>query len=421
MTSDQARAVTTPPEPDPFLEHPVTSWMLGRRGQWRALDRRHPWIQDTLVLVLIALFSVGQVITGGRDHDTEPSHPVAVRLIAAAVLLAPLWWRRRAPLAALAAVAVLLPVEWSLGIWIAAGVVVLPLLNSVAVRCSMRVLAVAAAVTAVELAFALFVLQPLAEHRLATFLLMLGTCTGAVAVGLAARTSRAVLAAQADRATWLETDREQQARLAAAAERTRVAREMHDLVGHHVSIMIGLADGGATLATNRQESTAEPLRLIAETGRQALDDLRRVLGVLRDETSDPDLSPQPGLADIERMLTGVRSAGLAVTYQTSGDLHDLGQGMQLAVFRIVQEALTNTLKHAGPGASAQVTVAATPASLRVRITDRGPSTPRRRPRSTAGHGIVGIRERAALYGGTVTAGPHGGGWLVDAEMKKDAS
>jgi signal transduction histidine kinase len=198
---------------------------------------------------------------------------------------------------------------------------------------------------------------------------------------------------------------------------------MHDLVGHHVSVIVGLADGGASLAASRSEpGLAEPLRLIGETGRQALDDLRRVLGVLRgDNSDDPDLSPQPGIADLDRLLPSVRAAGLPVAYRTAGDLSLLGPGRQLAVYRIVQEALTNTLRHAGAGASASVTVAAGPGSVSVRVTDtgRGSPLPSSSSRASSGNGLIGIRERAALYGGKATAGPgpDGHGWVVDVVME----
>ncbi|GGN49232.1 two-component sensor histidine kinase [Actinoplanes campanulatus] len=404
----------TPREPDPFLRHPVARWMLGRRDRFRNLDQRHPWLANAVVAGLLLLFSLPEEFTEGREH--EPAQPPALSLAAAALLLVPLWWRRRAPMAAFLAVAVILLAEWSLGVWISTGVVVLVMLYGVAARCSMRVVALAAGIVAAEFVFAVYVLQAVADHRPATVLLLLGTCSAGIAAGLAVRTFRAYQGAQSDRVTWLETQRDQQARLAVAAERARVAREMHDIVGHHVSIMIGLADGGAALATNRQEKAAEPLRLIGETGRQALGDLRRVLGVLRDDTHDPELTPQPGLADVDRLLTGVRAAGLAVTYRTTGDLHQLGQGLQLAVYRIVQEALTNTLKHAGQDASAQVTVTSEKNLVTVRVTDSGSPGQHPGPRSPDGHGIVGIRERASLYGGTVTAGPHRGGWAVDVTL-----
>lgn len=423
-----ARTATLPPEPDPFLRHPVGRWLLGRRDHIRRADRRRPWVLDSLVALAVLLFSLPQVVTGGRDGGIEATQPLGVRLAGAALLLLPLWWRRRAPFAAFAAVAVTLLAQWTAGIWISTGVVMLVMLYGVAAQSTMRMLLWAAAITAAEFTAGLYLLLPVGENRLAVLLLLLGTCSAGIAAGLAARTSRAYLAALGDRAAWLEIDRDRQARLAVAAERARVAREMHDIVGHHVSIMIGLADGGAAMAANRQETAAEPLRLIGETGRQALDELRRVLGVLREDVLREDtdredgaqapLSPQPGLAEVERMLAGVRSAGLTVSYRTSGDLQRLGPGLQLAVYRIVQEALTNTLKHAGAGTAAKVAVTVDGDEVRVQVADSGPADNRRRTNTgpAGGHGVVGIRERAGLYGGVVTAGPDGDGWAVDVVM-----
>ncbi|MEU4164496.1 histidine kinase [Actinoplanes sp. NPDC026670] len=420
ITSEPVRVAPTPPEPDPFLEHPVARWLLSRQGQLQSLDRRRPWLLDTVLALLVLLFTLGQVITGGGEHRDTALEPrvIAIRLAAAVLLLVPLWWRRRAPVAAFAAVAVILLAQWAAGIWVATGVVVLIMLHGVAARCSMRTLAVVAGVTTAQLTFAIYVLAPVGEHRLAALLLMLGTSSAGIAAGLAGRTFRAYRDAQDGWTAWLEAQRDQQAQLAAAAERARVAREMHDLVGHHLAIVIGLAQGSAQLAINRQESTAEPLGLIAETGRTALDDLRRVVGVLRDDTQNPELTPQPGMADMERMLAGVRAAGLTVTYRTAGDLHGLAPGLQLAVFRIVQEALTNTLKHAGPHAIAEVTVTADQNQVRVRASDNGRTTTRRSSSPAGGHGIVGIRERAALYGGSVIAGPGSGGWTVEVVMNQ---
>jgi signal transduction histidine kinase len=286
----------------------------------------------------------------------------------------------------------------------------------------MRTVAIAAAWTAAQLTVAVYVLRPTPDHHLITLLLLLGTGTAAVAIALVRRTRRAYLTALEDRAARLETERDQRARLATAAERARVAREMHDIVGHHVSVIVGLADGGARLAANREEQAAEPLRLIGDTGRQALGELRRVLDVLRDDDQDGGLTPQPGVADLDRLLPSVRAAGLTVTYRTSGEPHRLGPGLQLTIYRIVQEALTNTLKHAGPGASAEVTVAADEDQVRVRVEDSGSAHPPP-PSDPPHHGLAGIRERAGLYGGDVTAGPSpagpspgGRGWTVDVRL-----
>jgi len=399
---------------DPFLAHPVGRWLLDHQNRLRLLDRRRPWLFDTAAAVVILVLSVPELIPGSPSDGDNPLRPGAIPLVAAAALFAPVWWRRRRPVAAFAAVVVILLVQWSAGIWLSTGMVLLAVLYSVAAHSSMRALLWTSVTTAAVMTFNVYVLATLDEYRLATLLLILGTCTGAVATGLTVRTSRAYL-------TALETDRERQARLAVAAERARVAREMHDIVGHHVSVIVSLADGTATMAANRRESTTEPLRLIGETGRQALDDLRRVLGVLRDGERDAPWSPQPGLADLERLLAGVRTAGLTVTLRTSGDLRRLGQGLELAVYRIVQEALTNSLKHAGPGSAAQVEISEVGGRVRVRVADRSVRPRPARPSSGSGHGIVGIRERAGLYDGVVTAGLDGDGWVLDVVMTEPAT
>ncbi len=377
-------------------------WLVDRQGRLRAFDRRRPWVMDTLVAVPIVLFSIPNLI--------EEPLPAT---IATFVLLPPLYWRRRRPFPAFLVTAGTEAVLGWLGASVGAGVILLVMLFTVASRASWRALAWAVGITMALTLGELYLFEPVEESRTITSFLALGTVAAAVASGVAVRTRRAYLTALEDRAARLEVERDQRARLAVAGERARVAREMHDIVGHHVSVIVGLADGGAALARSRGEQTAEPLRLIGETGRQALAELRRVLGVLRDEDADPQLGPQPGIEDLDRLLPSVRAAGLPVTYSTSGDLHTLGRGVQLAVYRIVQEALTNTLKHAGRGAAADVSVAASHGEVRVCVRDNGRGAP------AAPHdGLVGMRERAAMYGGVMTAGPAEQGWLVDVVLKE---
>jgi signal transduction histidine kinase len=379
-------------------------WLVDRQTRVRAFDRRRPWVLDTLAAVPIVLFSIPDVI----------EKPLSAT-IATLVLLPPLYWRRRQPFPAFLVSAAIELTEGLLHAGVGAGVILLVMLFGVASRASWRALAWAAGITVTLLVAEIFWIAPVTEMRTTVLFLVLGTSTAAVASGVAVRTRRAYLIALEDRAARLEVERDQRARLAVAEERARVAREMHDIVGHHVSVIVGLADGGATLSATRDEQTAEPLRLIGETGRQALAELRRVVGVLREEDADPQLSPQPGIDDLDRLLPTVRAAGLPVTYSTSGDLHKLGRGVQLAVYRIVQEALTNALKHAGPGAAADVTLAASGGEIRVRVRDNGRGTP-----AAPNHGLVGMRERAALYGGVMTAGPAEAGWLVDVVLKEPA-
>ncbi|MEU5199396.1 histidine kinase [Streptomyces scabiei] len=409
--------------------HPVLGRML--RGQYRRqlLDRRRPWLLDTAVVLVVALLSLPDLLTGGHGGpfgETAPRTdlPAAVPFVLAAALITPLWWRRRAPAVTYGVIAALSLVQWSLDVWQQAGVSMLVALYSLALHGSLRVLGWAVAVTVGQLCLAVWLLSRV-EHPLLGLFFLLGTTMAAVTLGLTLRIRRMYLAALEDRATRLEVERDQRVRLTAAAERSRVAREMHDIVGHNLSVMVSVADGAAVLAASRGERSAEALRILGDTGRQAMGELRRVLGVLREGQDDErPLGPQPGIRDLDPLLARVRAAGLPVTYRTMGDLDALGSGVQLTVYRIVQEALTNTLKHAGAGAAAEVTVTTEAGSVRARVADTGvaagaPGRPEPGPDAgSPGHGLVGIRQRAAMYGGTVTIGPRdtGHGWIVDVAL-----
>jgi signal transduction histidine kinase len=244
------------------------------------------------------------------------------------------------------------------------------------------------------------------------------------AAGLVGRVVNAYIGALHERADRLEVERDQRSRLAAAAERARVAREMHDILGHTLAVIVGLAGGAAGLAEKSPKRGADTLRIIADSGRGALGELRRLLAVIGEEGDGSDepggtpLAPQPGLADLAALLERVRAAGPTVTLDTGGDLTGLAPGIQLAVYRIVQEALTNTLKHAAPDTTVHVTVTADRDRVRLTVDDTGPP---RIPRADGAQddvrGLVGMRERAALYQGTVTAGPNtDGGWTVRAHL-----
>ncbi|OIK27467.1 sensor histidine kinase [Streptomyces malaysiense] len=405
---------------------------FARIGQrLRQADRARPWVLDTAVVVLVLLmFCLPDLLHhgGARDGDGDERHrfqfaftqlPLAAVLALQAGLVLPLLWRRRRPLAAFAAIAVVFVVQWSLGAALRADVALFVALYSLALHGRLRRLPWACGVMAAGMVLVAVRVSPAVSVWDALFFL-LSTMIAALAVGLVVRTRRAQLAGLRERAARLETERDQRIRLATATERARVAREMHDIVGHNLSVIITLADAGAYATDTAPERGKEALRLIGDTGRTALGELRRVLGVLR-EASDgarqaPELSPQPGLADIETLCDGVRTAGLEIVYRTVGEVDALDRGMQLTVYRIVQEALTNTLKHAGAGTRVNLSVVAGDERLVIRVRDNGPAGPAG-PRNEEGHGLVGIHERAALYGGTVSAGPAAdGGWAVEAAL-----
>lgn len=227
-------------------------------------------------------------------------------------------------------------------------------------------------------------------------------------------TRRAYLEAVVDRARQLEVEREQQAQLGAAAERARIARELHDVVAHSLSVIIAQADGGRYAAQTNPAAAVEALGVVASTGRTALTDMRRLLGVLRDGEG-PQHGPQPGFQAIGDLVSSVRASGLPVGYATVGQPRPIGDAMGLAAYRIVQESLTNVLKHAGPAARADVLITWEPETVRLVIDDdgRGASA----SADGRGQGLGGMRERAALYGGSVMASPRpGGGYRVQAVL-----
>ncbi|MFJ4789947.1 sensor histidine kinase [Streptomyces sp. NPDC088794] len=403
---------------------------LSRGGQrLRQADRAYPWVLDTGVVVLAFLmFCLPDLFHGGFDDDGDgPGRfrldftqlPVMGMVALQTGLVLPLLWRRRRPLAAFAAIAAVFVLQWSLGAALRADVALFVALYSLALHGRLRQLPWACAAMAGAMVLVAVRVSSAVSVWDALFFL-LSTATAALALGLMVRIRRAQLAGLRDRAARLEIERDQRSRLATATERTRVAREMHDIVGHNLSVIITLADAGSYATDIAPERGKEALRLIGDTGRQALGELRRVLGVLRDAAdgprSGPELSPQPGLVDIDALCNTVRAAGLEVVYRTSGDTDALDGGVQLTVYRIVQEALTNTLKHADADTSVRLAILVEESRLSIRVKDTGPATSPGPP-NEEGHGLVGMRERAALYGGTVSAGPTGGGgWSVEAVL-----
>jgi signal transduction histidine kinase len=217
----------------------------------------------------------------------------------------------------------------------------------------------------------------------------------------------------------LTEQRELQAQAAVAVERSRIARELHDVVAHNVSMMVVQAGAAARVVRDQQPDVRNALEVIAATGRETVDEMRTLLGVLRSEDGQgcddgpAALKPQPGLADLDQLVGGVREAGLPVTLRIEGAARPLPPALDLSAFRIVQEALTNALKHAGP-ARAEVTVRYEDGLVSLEITDsgRGPHDDR-----GTGHGLVGMRERVAMFGGKLEAARgDGGGFTVRVRL-----
>jgi signal transduction histidine kinase len=238
-------------------------------------------------------------------------------------------------------------------------------------------------------------------------------------VGRTVHNRRAYTVALEERARAAEENQRALADQAVADERRRIARELHDVVAHHVSVMGVLATGARRVLSRDPAAADEALGTIEETGRTALREMRRLLTVLRtDAEPAADLTPQPGLAGIEALVEQVRDAGLPVTLAVGGPATEpLDPGVALTIFRIVQEALTNTLKHAGE-ATAEVRLDVGQRWLHLEVFDTGQGP--RLDRTRLGHGLLGMRERVALYGGTLRVGPRpGGGFRVYAKIPMD--
>jgi signal transduction histidine kinase len=241
---------------------------------------------------------------------------------------------------------------------------------------------------------------------------------------------RAYLAALEERAVRAEAERDAHAQIAAAAERARIARELHDVIAHNLSVVVAQADGGRYVFDTEPERSRRALAEIGDTGRQALAEMSHLLGVLKAGEEGPEFAPTPGVAEVAQLTAQARQAGTSASYAVEGTARPLPPGLSLALFRIAQEALTNVRKHAGPGTTAKVTLCYSPGEASIRVVDDGGGSPvasdqvRRAGGKSgpAGHGLAGMRDRVGLYGGTLEAGPClSGGFAVVAKLPLPAS
>jgi signal transduction histidine kinase len=378
--------------------------------------RSHRLFVDGLLATALGLIGIGQLL-----HHPWTQVPAWLLLVSAVAV------RRRIPVTAFCIGALGGAVQVAGGELLRAGplpsdVAMLVLLYTVAAyrprRASVPALIVCLAGSAVAAATIWMPLHgpagpPFAQVAFAAALLS-GCILLAWVLGDSMRYRRGYYAALEDKAARLEAERHAQAKIAAAAERARIARELHDIVAHHVSVMVVQADG-ARYALRTDSGRAETaLTAISDTGRQALTEMRKLLGVLRSAGEQSGLAPLPGLGELRELLDQARAAGLEVSYTLTGTPRELPEGAELAAYRVVQESLTNTRKHGGLAATAAVTLRYEPDGLTVEVTDDGIASPGNEP---AGHGLAGMRERIAMYGGTVQAGPlPGGGFGVTAHL-----
>ncbi|MBW8737310.1 MAG: sensor histidine kinase [Streptomyces turgidiscabies] len=240
-------------------------------------------------------------------------------------------------------------------------------------------------------------------------------------LGDSLRTRRAYFAQLEERAARLEKEREAQAKVAVAAERARIARELHDVVAHNVSVMVVQADGAAYVLDTAPDQAKKALETISGTGRQALAEMRRLLGVLRtgEHEEGGEYVPQPDVEQLGDLIEQCRTSGLPVDYKIEGTPRPLPSGVELTAYRIVQEALTNTRKHGGPNTGASVRLVYFDDGLGLLVEDDGKGAPHEHYEEGGvdgqGHGLIGMRERVGMVGGTLDAGPRpGGGFRISA-------
>jgi signal transduction histidine kinase len=373
---------------------------------------RHATAADTVLAVALAAGTVPQLVYWARNESGRFSD---VALLSA-LLVTPLIWRRRFPLSMFAFVAVVALAQWTVNVPLAADVTLLVYLYTVASRYPLRVGVLAAVVIEVGTVLAA-IRWPMTHRWIESIVLLSGPVVASLLLGVSVRNRRNSLSALTERAEQLERERDQQARIAAAAERTRIAREMHDVVAHSLSVMVTLSEGAALKQAAEPERASMAMRQVSVTGHQALDEMRRLLGVLRTEDDPQSRQPQPGMAQVDELFDQVRATGLAAELTVTGTPAAMPPGAELTVYRIVQEALTNTLKHAAGPTRISVAIAYRPDAVTVDARDDGARRRLRPEARTAGHGLAGMRERAAVYGGAVSAGPDpAGGWHIHARL-----
>ncbi|MEU9510034.1 sensor histidine kinase [Micromonospora sp. NPDC048170] len=386
----------------------------------RAWLRGHPLAADVLLAGGLVVAEV--VLTALTPREYWPG-----RLLAAlgwsVVCAAPVVWRRVAPWAAVGMAVATLAVPLLVGpAPTAQGLTFMVLTYTMAAAGPPGTAAVAALALWVPVGVTSAAAPPdelLAEVN-STYLVLNNLLIGVVSysVGRAVHARRASTEALRERARAAEENQRSLAERAVADERRRIARELHDVVAHHVSVMGVLATGARRVLPRDPVAADGAIATIEETSRATLRELRRLLDVLRtDAEPAADLAPQPGLAGIEALVEQVREAGLPVTLRVRGTPGALEEGVALTLYRITQEALTNTLKHAG-SATVQVLLGFDGGTVDVEITDtgRGPGPDGDR----IGHGLVGMRERVALYGGVLRTGARpGGGFRVSARIPVD--
>ncbi|WP_063765453.1 sensor histidine kinase [Nonomuraea candida] len=400
MTEASAR---THPSDD---AHGVGRVPAGASASW---FRQRPWVVDLVVVLAVFTYNLPiqvSFVPGGLWPGTGA--------VVSLGLCAPYLARRRHPLRVFCAVLLAAVVQVLLGVGLlVADVMLLFALYNLATRLRWTVTVPAAASVVGWLLVASGPSMRQGYTGIGDLGVLVVVVIWAWTWGTLVKTRQAYIESLREHARRLAREREAQGKVAAARERARIAREIHDIVSHSLSVVVVMADGAAAKAHSEPERARQAMLAVRDTGRTALAEMRRMLGVLRDGEPGSH-APQPGIAHLDRLIADSQAVGLPVELAVRGRPAEVSAGLDLAVYRVVQEALTNVRKHAGPRLGrAEVALDYGDTTLQVRITDDG----RGGQEGHGGHGLVGMRERVAAYGGTLRAGRRpGGGFEVVAEF-----
>lgn len=363
-----------------------------------------PLARDAVIAGLFVVAGAAELTLRGSFQPTD--------IAGALMMTVPLFWRRRAPFASAVLVATGVAITGKtptdLHLILAA---LLFAMYSLGAHAPDRMAAAATTVALVLLSTSAAIRST--DTAVRDIVSIAAVVATAFAVGRAMRGRELSVIASAERAAVIESEREEDLRGAARDERERIARELHDVIAHGVTVMVVQAGAADQVIDHDPARARQALLAIQDTGRQALTDLRRLLGLMRDEDS-LSLAPQPGLQELDALVDEIRRAGVPIEVEIRGEPRDLPAGVDLSAFRIVQEALTNVMKHAG-AARARVVVSYAPNAVELEVVDDG-----RTEAKGHGHGLIGMRDRVTLYGGTLEAGPsEHGGYRVRARLPLD--
>jgi signal transduction histidine kinase len=393
------------------------TWLERHLERLRSLN---PLAVDGVIAVVFAI--VGIATAFGQDIRDGFREPGALLVVTALVTCAPIAIRRRVPLVALLISSVGIFVHMIVG-WPEGSLpyAVLFLTFTVGAWCTLR-----KAVAGLAVVCTTIVVIGLSGYpgldAVGAFD-VLAQFTAGWAIGVALRNRRAASEARVREADKRAEAERQSAARVLAEERLRIAQELHDVVAHSMSVIAVQAGVGAHVLHERPEQARAALDAISATSRGTLTEMRRLLGVLRDSDGARSHAPAPGLSDLPRLVDDVRAAGVPATLHVEGTADGVHAGLELSAYRVVQEALTNVLKHAGKPTRVDVTVRHLPGLLAVEVTDDGRGLAARSsngdaagaPTEGSGHGLVGMRERVELWGGELSVGPApGGGYRVTA-------